>query len=98
MKNVAIFYGDEDCEGEIRVVNADGLTLNLESFSEDEIQFVFGKKPSAKEYNIKFQYVVIVGEREAWVGTKEFTAHFTIPQEFLDKIQEETSYEKSTIN
>ena len=65
VKNVAIFYGDEDCEGEIRVVNADGLTLNLESFSEDEIQFVFGKKPSAKEYNIKFQYVVIVGEREA---------------------------------
>ena len=65
VKNVAIFYGDEDCEGEIRVENADGLTLNLESFSEDEIQFVFWKKPSAKEYNIKFQYVVIVGEREA---------------------------------
>ena len=61
VKNVAIFYGDEDCEGEIRVENADGLTLNLESFSEDEIQFVFWKKPSAKEYNIKFQYVVIVG-------------------------------------
>lgn len=30
-----------------------------------KFQFVFGKKPSAKEYNIKFQYVVIVGEREA---------------------------------
>ena len=85
VKDVAIFYGDEDCEGDIRVENADGLTLNLESFK-DEIKFGFGEKPSAKKYNIKFQYVVIVGDNEVGIGEKEFTAHFTITQEDLNKI------------
>ena len=89
VNDVATFYGDEDCEGRILVKNSAGLTLELESFIENEIQFNLCEKPSAKEYNITFQYVVIVGDREVGVGTKEFTAHFTIPQEDLDKIQEE---------
>lgn len=89
VNDVATFYGDEDCEGRILVKNSAGLTLELESFIENEIQFSFFGKPSAKEYNITFQYVVIVGDREVGVGTKEFTAHFTIAQEDLNKIQEE---------
>lgn len=89
VNDVATFYGDEDCEGRILVKNSAGLTLELESFIENEIQFSFLGKPSAKEYNITFQYVVIVGDREVGVGTKEFTAHFTIAQEDLNKIQEE---------
>lgn len=80
VNDVATFYGDEDCEGRILVKNSAGLTLELESFIENEIQFSFLGKPSAKEYNIEFQYVVIVGDREVGVGTKEFTAHFTITQ------------------
>ena len=89
VNDVATFYGDEDCEGRILVKESDGLTLKLESFIKNEIQFSFLEEPSAKDYNIEFQYVVIVGDREVGVGTKEFTAHFTIPQEDLDKIQEE---------
>lgn len=89
VNDVASFYGDEDCEGRILVKNSAGLTLELESFIENEIQFNFLGKPSAKKYNIEFQYVVIVGDREVGVGTKEFTAHFTITQEDLNKIQEE---------
>lgn len=89
VNDVASFYGDEDCEGEILVKNSGGLTLELESFIENEIQFNLCKKPSAKEYNITFQYVVIVGDNEVGIGEKEFTAHFTITQDDLDKIQEE---------
>lgn len=89
VNDVASFYGDEDCEGRILVKNSAGLTLELESFIENEIQFNLCKKPSAKEYNITFQYVVIVGDNEVGIGEKEFTAHFTITQEDLNKIQEE---------
>lgn len=89
VNDVASFYGDEDCEGRILVKNSAGLTLELESFIENEIQFNLCGKPSAKEYNITFQYVVIVGDNEVGIGEKEFTAHFTITQEDLNKIQEE---------
>ena len=89
VNDVATFYGDEDCEGRIRVKESNGLKLEVASFNENEIQFSFLGKPSAKKYNIEFQYVVIVGDREVGVGTKEFTAHFTITQEDLNKIQEE---------
>lgn len=89
VNDVASFYGDEDCEGRILVKNSAGLTLKLESFIENEIQFNLCEKPSAKEYNITFQYVVIVGDNEVGIGEKEFTAHFTITQEDLNKIQEE---------
>lgn len=89
VNDVASFYGDEDCEGRIRVKNSAGLTLELESFIENEIQFNLCEKPSAKEYNITFQYVVIVGDNEVGIGEKEFTAHFTITQDDLDMIQEE---------
>lgn len=89
VNDVASFYGDEDCEGGILVENSDGLTLELESFIENEIQFNLCEKPSAKGYNITFQYVVIVGDNEVGIGEKEFTAHFTITQEDLNKIQEE---------
>lgn len=89
VNDVASFYGDEDCEGRILVKNSAGLTLELESFIENEIQFNLCEKPSAKEYNITFQYVVIVGDNEVGIGEKEFTAHFTITQEDLNKIQEE---------
>ena len=86
VNDVATFYGDEDCEGRILVKNSAGLTLELESFIENEIQFNLCEKPSAKEYNITFQYVVIVGDNEVGIGEKEFTAHFTITQEDLNKI------------
>ncbi len=86
VNDVASFYGDEDCEGRILVKNSAGLTLELESFIENEIQFNLCEKPSAKEYNITFQYVVIVGDNEVGIGEKEFTAHFTITQEDLNKI------------
>lgn len=86
VNDVATFYGDEDCEGRILVKNSAGLTLELESFIENEIQFNLCKKPSAKEYNITFQYVVIVGDNEVGIGKKEFTAHFTITQDDLDMI------------
>lgn len=86
VNDVASFYGDEDCEGGILVENSVGLTLELESFIENEIQFNLCKKPSAKEYNITFQYVVIVGDNEVGIGKKEFTAHFTITQDDLDMI------------
>lgn len=89
VNDVASFYGDEDCEGGILVENSDGLTLELESFIENEIQFNLCEKPSAKGYNITFQYVVIVGDNEVGIGKKEFTAHFTITQDDLDMIQEE---------
>lgn len=89
VNDVASFYGDEDCEGRILVKNSAGLTLKLESFIENEIQFNLCEKPSVKEYNITFQYVVIVGDNEVGIGEKEFTAHFTITQEDLNKIQEE---------
>lgn len=89
VNDVASFYGDEDCEGRILVKNSAGLTLELESFIENEIQFNLCEKLSAKEYNITFQYVVIVGDNEVGIGEKEFTAHFTITQEDLNKIQEE---------
>ena len=86
VNDVASFYGDEDCEGRILVENSDGLTLELESFIENEIQFNLCEKPSAKGYNITFQYVVIVGDNEVGIGKKEFTAHFTITQDDLDMI------------
>lgn len=86
VNDVATFYGDEDCEGRILVKESDGLTLELESFIENEIQFNLCEKPSAKEYNITFQYVVIVGDNEVGIGEKEFTAHFTITQQDLNKI------------
>ena len=89
VNDVASFYGDEDCEGRILVKNSAGLTLKLEPFIENEIQFNLCEKPSAKEYNITFQYVVIVGDNEVGIGEKEFTAHFTITQEDLNKIREE---------
>lgn len=89
VNDVASFYGDEDCEGRILVKESDGLKLEVASFNENEIQFNLCEKPSAKVYNITFQYVVIVGDNEVGIGEKEFTAHFTITQEDLNKIQEE---------
>lgn len=89
VNDVATFYGDEDCEGRILVKNSAGLTLELASFNENEIQFNLCEKPSAKEYNITFQYVVFVGDNEVENGAKEFKAHFTITQDDLDMIQEE---------
>lgn len=86
VNDVASFYGDEDCEGRILVKESDGLKLEVASFNENEIQFNLCEKPSAKEYNITFQYVVFVGDNEVENGAKEFKAHFTITQEDLNKI------------
>lgn len=89
MNDVASFYGDEDCQGRILVKESDGLKLEVASFNENEIQFNLCEKPSAKEYNITFQYVVFVGDNEVENGAKEFKAHFAIKQGDLGMIQEE---------
>lgn len=89
VNDVASFYGDEDCQGRILVKESDGLKLEVASFNENEIQFNLCEKPSAKEYNITFQYVVFVGDNEVENGAKEFKAHFAIKQGDLGMIQEE---------
>ncbi len=89
VNDVASFYGDEDCQGGILVKESDGLKLEVASFNENEIQFNLCGKPSAKEYNITFQYVVFVGDNEVENGAKEFKAHFAIKQGDLGMIQEE---------
>lgn len=89
VNDVASFYGDEDCQGRILVKESDGLKLEVASFNENEIQFNLCGKPSAKEYNITFQYVVFVGDNEVENGAKEFKAHFAIKQGDLGMIQEE---------
>lgn len=89
VNDVASFYGDEDCQGRILVKESDGLKLEVASFNENEIQFNLCEKPSAKEYNITFQYVVIVGDNGVKIGTKEFKACFAINQDDLKMIQEE---------
>ena len=89
VNDVASFYGDEDCQGGILVKESDGLKLEVASFNENEIQFNLCGKPSAKEYNITFQYVVFVGDNEVENGAKEFKAHFAIKQGDLRMIQEE---------
>ena len=89
MNDVASFYGDEDCQGRILVKESDGLKLEVASFNENEIQFNLCEKPSAKAYNITFQYVVIVGDNGVKIGTKEFKACFAINQDDLKMIQEE---------
>ena len=73
-------------KSKILVKESDGLKFEVASFNENEIQFNLCEKPSAKEYNITFQYVVFVGDNEVGIGEKEFTAHFTITQEDLNKI------------
>ena len=89
VNDVASFYGDEDCQGRILVKESDGLKLEVASFNENEIQFNLCEKPSAKAYNITFQYVVFVGDNEVENGAKEFKAHFAIKQGDLGMIQEE---------
>lgn len=89
VNDVASFYGDEDCQGRILVKESDGLKLEVASFNENGIQFNLCEKPSAKEYNITFQYVVFVGDNEVENGAKEFKAHFAIKQGDLGMIQEE---------
>lgn len=89
VNDVASFYGDEDCQGRILVKESDGLKLEVASFNENGIQFNLCEKPSAKAYNITFQYVVFVGDNEVENGAKEFKAHFAIKQGDLGMIQEE---------